>query len=338
MKPLERVVTTLGHKEPDKVPIFIFLTVHGASAIGKSFSEYYATGSHVANGQLKLQARFRHDCLYPFFYAAVEHEAFGGTVLHQSSGPPVAGKPIFKTAEDLLATELPSPQCEAFLRIVDAQQILYEAKGSELPIINAVIAPLSLPVMLMGFESWMECIVTQPNTAREVVSYLSRYTVPLANHLFENGATALAYFNPLAATHMLSLQQYEDISLETCTDFYKRVKGPTVYALAGGKCEDLLPFLTERINVPGVMVSRMDNLSHIKENWGTKTNLIGNLDNVSLQSFSPSETEMEVRRCVEEGGVNGGFIISDHHGDLPLHVPDEVLIALINARNKWGRY
>jgi len=34
MTSLERVLTTLGHNEPDRVPLFLLLTMHGAKELG----------------------------------------------------------------------------------------------------------------------------------------------------------------------------------------------------------------------------------------------------------------------------------------------------------------
>ncbi|PKN46833.1 MAG: methylcobamide--CoM methyltransferase MtbA, partial [Deltaproteobacteria bacterium HGW-Deltaproteobacteria-20] len=33
---LTRVLTTLGHKEPDRVPLFLLVTLHGATSLGLS--------------------------------------------------------------------------------------------------------------------------------------------------------------------------------------------------------------------------------------------------------------------------------------------------------------
>ena len=77
MTSIERVLTTLGHKEPDRVPLFLLLTLHGAKEMGMTIKEYFSKGEYVAEGQLKLREKYRHDCLYSFFYAPVEIEAFG---------------------------------------------------------------------------------------------------------------------------------------------------------------------------------------------------------------------------------------------------------------------
>ena len=47
MTPMERVLTTLSHKEPDRVPLFLLLTMHGANELGLSIKEYFSKGEKV---------------------------------------------------------------------------------------------------------------------------------------------------------------------------------------------------------------------------------------------------------------------------------------------------
>jgi uroporphyrinogen decarboxylase len=72
MTSMQRVLTTLGHSEPDRVPLFLLVTTHGAKELGLSISDYFAKAEHVAEGQIRLRAKYGHDCLYGFFYAPVE--------------------------------------------------------------------------------------------------------------------------------------------------------------------------------------------------------------------------------------------------------------------------
>ncbi|MBD3157169.1 MAG: hypothetical protein GF309_00140 [Candidatus Lokiarchaeota archaeon] len=338
MKPIERVATTLKHEEPDKVPIFILTTVHGAHAVGKSYGDYFSNAELLAKGQLKLQEQLGHDCLYPFFYAAKEVEAFGGEACVKTHGPPEAGEPVFESAEDLRATELPEPTSDVFDPIIEAQRILYDAKGDSVPIINAIVAPFSLPVMLLGFENWIECIVSRPDFAKEIVERLLEYSVQLSNYLFENHATALAYFNPVATGQITSLVEYRHLSLEVDKKYYRKVEGPCIYALAGSKSRSILPTLVEEIGIPGVTVSSNDDLKEIKREYGKKTTLVGNLDNLAMASWSAEEAKAQVKRCIDSAAEGGGYVICDHHGDIPENVPNELLEELVKARNRWGRY
>ena len=101
MNSLQRVLTTLDHNEPDRVPFFLLLTLHGAKELGLSIQDYFSNPAHVAEGQMRLRQKYRHDCLYSFFYAGVEIEAWGGEIIYCDNGPPNSGEPFIQRAADI---------------------------------------------------------------------------------------------------------------------------------------------------------------------------------------------------------------------------------------------
>src|SRR5919109_229575 len=101
MTSLQRVLTTLGHKEPDRLPFFLLLTTHGAKELGLSIQEYFSRAENVVEGQLRMLGKYRHDCIYNFFYAPVEVEAWGGDVVYFDDGPPNSGAPFIRNIEDI---------------------------------------------------------------------------------------------------------------------------------------------------------------------------------------------------------------------------------------------
>ncbi|MDO9121648.1 MAG: uroporphyrinogen decarboxylase family protein, partial [Anaerolineaceae bacterium] len=66
MTSLERVLTTLSFKEPDRVPFFLLLTMHGAKELGLSIQDYFSKSENVVEGQLRLREKYKHDCCFPF--------------------------------------------------------------------------------------------------------------------------------------------------------------------------------------------------------------------------------------------------------------------------------
>ena len=91
--------------------------MHGARELGLTIRDYFAGPESVAEAQLRMQARYGHDCLYAFFYASIELEAWGGETIYGEDGPPNAGSPIVRRSEDILVARtaagrgrsLPSP-------------------------------------------------------------------------------------------------------------------------------------------------------------------------------------------------------------------------------------
>jgi hypothetical protein len=75
MNSMQRTLATLGFQEPDRVPLFLLTTLHGAAELGMSIEDYFSQAEHVAEGQMRLLAKYGGDCLYPFFHASIETEA-----------------------------------------------------------------------------------------------------------------------------------------------------------------------------------------------------------------------------------------------------------------------
>ena len=164
MTSLQRVLATLGHTEADRVPFFLLVSMHGARELGLSIHEYFSASEHVVEGQLRLRARYRHDCLYPFFYAAIEVEAWGGEVLFSEDGPPNTGEPFLRRPEAVDLLEPPDVRHSPCLaRVLSTVEQLKLRVGDEAPIIGVVMSPFSLPVMQMGFEKYLVLIHEQPD-------------------------------------------------------------------------------------------------------------------------------------------------------------------------------
>jgi uroporphyrinogen-III decarboxylase len=104
---MQRVLTTLGHREPDRVPFFLLATLHGAKEVGLPIKTYFSDPDNVVEGQMRLLAKYRHDCIYSFFYAPVEIAAFGGEVVFTDDGPPNSGEPVIKKTGDIKNLAVP---------------------------------------------------------------------------------------------------------------------------------------------------------------------------------------------------------------------------------------
>ena len=59
MTSMERVLTALSHKEPDRVPLFMLLTMHGAKVLGLNIKDYFSKAKNVIEGQLRLRGKIQ---------------------------------------------------------------------------------------------------------------------------------------------------------------------------------------------------------------------------------------------------------------------------------------
>ncbi|MCP4752393.1 MAG: hypothetical protein GY866_15980 [Proteobacteria bacterium] len=241
MTSLQRVLTTLGHQEPDRVPLFLLLSMHGAKELGLSIKEYYSKAEYVVEGQLRLRKKYDNDCLNPFFYAAVEVEAWGAEVIYYDDGPPNSGEGIIQRKEAIRDLAVPIVRRTACLtKVLKAIEMLKEKVGDEAPIMGVAVSPFSLPVMQMGFNRYIELIYEEPDLFDRLMKVNQAFCIEWANAQLEAGATAICYFDPVSSVSIVPRDIYLKTGFKVARETISKINGPTATHLESGRAQGAL--------------------------------------------------------------------------------------------------
>ncbi|HLZ20127.1 MAG TPA: uroporphyrinogen decarboxylase family protein [Smithellaceae bacterium] len=338
MTSMQRVLTTLGHREPDRVPLFLLVTMHGAKELGLSIQDYFAKSEHVVEGQIRLRAKYGHDCLYAFFYAPVEVEAWGGEVIYAPDGPPNSGRPFITSADAINRLSPPDiKKTPCLAKVLKAIEIIKARTGDDCPIIGVVMSPFSAPVMQMGFEPYLDLMIERPDLFEKLMRINEDFCVTWANEQLAAGATAICYFDPVSSPTIVPRDSFMRTGFEVARRTLSRIKGPPATHLASGR---VLPIIDDiiRTGAAAVGVSCLENLSEIKAACRGKISILGNLNGIEMRRWSVKEAEAKVREAIIQAAPGGGFILSDNHGEIPWPVPDETLTAIGEAARRYGTY
>jgi uroporphyrinogen decarboxylase len=338
MTSMQRTLTTLGQQEPDRVPLFLLTTMHGAKELHVSIEEYFSRSAHVAQGQLRLHEKYRSDCLYPFFYAAIETEAWGGETIFLPDGPPLCGAPVIHSAQDI--DQLKAPKIEDAVglnKVLSTITALKNEVGDTVPIIGVAISPFSLPVMQMGFHSYIELLHEDPQRFARLMELNEAFTVAWANAQLAAGATAICYFDPVSSPTNIPRELYLRTGQQVAKRTIAQIKGPTATHMASGRGLSILSDIADT-GTAVVGVSGLEDLAELKRAAGQRVSLLGNLNGIEMRRWTPEQAEHEVKRAIAKAGRGGGFILADNHGEIPWQVPHEVLLAIADAVERWGRY
>ena len=338
MTSMKRVLTTLGHQEPDRVPFFLLLTMHGAKELGLSLQDYFGRAEHIVEGQKRLRAKYQHDCFYNLFYAALEIEAWGGETIFREDSPPNSGQPIISRPEDILDLQPPRIQdSPSLLKVLEATRQLKAFAGDDVPIIGVAISPFSLPVMQMGFESYLDLIYTRRDLFEQLMQINQTFCIEWANAQLAAGATAITYFDPVASPTVIPKELYLEIGFEFTRQTLAQINGPTAVHLASGRALPIIDALTQT-GTAVVGVSVEESLAELKAACHNKVSLLGNLNGIEMRRWTPEQAKRVTMEAIANAGPRGGFILADNHGEIPLQVPDEVLLTISETVRQWGRY
>lgn len=338
MTSLQRVLTTLGHREPDRVPLFLLTTMHGAKELGLGIRDYFSRADTVIEGQMRLLARYRSDCVVPFFYASLEVEAFGGDTIFIDDGPPNSGAPVIRRPEDIDRLEPPRvAEAACLARVLEAIAGLKARVGDTVPIVGTVISPFSLPVMQMGFDAYIELIHEQPARFARLMAVNEAFCVDWANAQLAAGATAIGYFDPVSSPTIVPRALYLKTGHPVALRTLPRIQGPTATHLASGRALGIIDAIAAT-GTAALGVSALEDLAELKSAAAGRLTLLGNLNGIEMRHWTPEQAEQAVKRAIAAAGRGGGFILADNHGEIPWQVPDAVLLAIGEAVERWGRY
>ncbi|OPY34643.1 MAG: Methylcobamide:CoM methyltransferase MtbA [Methanomassiliicoccales archaeon PtaU1.Bin124] len=338
MSSMERVLTSLQHKEPDRVPLLLSLTMHGAKMQGVSIQKYFSSPQLMAEAQVRMWKKYESDFLNSFTYSSAEVEAFGGSTIFYEDGPPNSGEPVIQALEDIESLEPPDVQTVKSLMVtIEATRRMKAAVGEEVPILGVTISPFSLPVMQMGFENYFDLLYSDMEHFRSLMKVNTEFQLQYANMLVEAGATAIVYFDPLSSTTIIPRAKFLETGFNIARDAVKRMHGPIVAHFASGR---ILPIVDKIIEAGfiGVSASVDEDLKILKKLAGGKLTLIGNLNGMEMPNWTAEQIDQNVRSAISDGARGGGFVLCDNHGEIPYQVSDETIQGIADASRKYGKY
>jgi uroporphyrinogen decarboxylase len=287
---------------------------------------------------MRLLGKYRGDCLYPFFYASIETEAWGGDTIFLPDGPPLCGAPVIRRPEDIDHLQPPRVmEAPCLIKVLDTIRELKARVGDTVPIIGVAISPFSLPVMQMGFDRYIELIYEQPERFQRLMQANEAFVVEWSNAQLAAGATAICYFDPVSSTTNIPRELYLKTGQQVAKRTIARIKGPTATHLASGRSLPIIADIADT-GTAVIGVSTFEDMGELKAAAAGRVSLLGNLNGVEMRRWSPGQAEAAVKRIIAKAGRGGGLLLGDNHGEIPWQVPDEVLLAIGDAVQRWGRY
>lgn len=338
MSSMERVLTTLDYKEPDRVPLFLMLTCHGAKELDMPIKEYFSKADNIVKGQLLMLNKYKHDCLNPLFYGAIEAEAFGCEILYSDDGPPNAGEPFIKNEKDILELEVPSIQnTKCLLKGLEAIEALRREVGMEVPILSTVMSPFTLPIMQMGFGKYIELVYEQPQLFQHLMRVNEAFCVQWANAQLAAGATAVACSDPMATTLITPKELYREMGFPVSMKTMKQINGEIAMGFASAPCEPIIDEIIE-LGAKAVVVGAGEDIGKVKLAAKSKLTVIGNLNYLEAVHWDRKEVENQVKNIIRKAGRGGGLIISDVAGEVPFQMRESTLLEISECVRTWGEY
>jgi uroporphyrinogen decarboxylase len=337
MNAFERVMNTLKGLPVDRVPVFAVLGAYGGKLIEADLRTLYRDADAYVAGQRAARETFGFDMMVTAFDYGAIAEAFGGEVAWFTDQAPNMSQPGVRNAAAALALPIPDPQHTARLPVILlAVRQLAATYREEVPIFSTVPGPAVLPTMVLGLEGWMETLLFDEASARQILEWSGRFFASWANALLAAGATAIVVTESFASKEMFGRDQFAERFLPHVRAMFAEVRGPIVFHHGGGRIGHMLDLLPGLPNLVGVVVGSKDDLGAARYSLGKELALIGNVDNLSLPTSGKEDIRAQCLACLQTAAPAGKYILSHSAADVPLATPPENLRAMIQASEDYA--
>jgi uroporphyrinogen decarboxylase len=335
---MERVLNTLDFREPDRVPLFLLLTMHGARELGMPLTTYFSKPENIAKAQIRMQKKYRNDVLVPYYYSAIEMHIWGGDVITREDGPAMAGGPIVSDIEHIDVLEVPDiAKSSEARKTLESIEMLRVETNDTIPILAITVSPFSLPVMQLGFENYFELMFNHKERFWKLIKLNEEFSAAWIKAQTDAGAHAVTYFDPVSSPTIIPLDQYLSSGLPIASEMIPRFQAAVAFHLASARTLSIMEYIIES-GAKVMSVSHEEDLAECKRKSNGRIALIGNLNGVEMRKWTEKETKRKVKSAIYKAATGGGFILSDSHGEVPFQVSEETLKTISDSVSSWGTY
>jgi len=374
MNSRERVIKTLNHEEPDRIPIDIGAPVTSfhiesymnlRKYLGLPLNEVKII-DHVMQAvkvEEDILQRFYSDTRHVFIKPAKKTKKINNLIYEDEWGIRTAKPksshyfdmvehPLAKaTTDDLEKFNWPDPTDTIRVEgLKDEAKKLYETTSFALVLNGFSETFFGLPSWLRGHQQFYMDLLLNPEFVNKLLDKLLHYWKTLAEIVLEligEYVQVVRVADDLGMQKglLISPQLYQKFIKPRQKQFYSFLKARTNAKLLIHSCgsiyeiiPDLIEIGVDAINPVQVSAKNMDSLK-LKNEFGDKLSFWGGSCDTQtiLPHKTPVEVEREVRKRMSDFSPGGGFIFASIH-NIQYDVPPENICALFDTAFKAGAY
>ncbi len=316
-----RLLTTLRHQEPDRVPI-------AELGMDPPIKEKLL-GRPVCGVDDDVEFWYRAG--YDYIYLRPAYE-FPGTMLgNVTTGQPkydqaasydeksmsMTGSGVIASMADLEGYAWPDPGCDAYYApLSEAVRCLPAGMG----LISGVGGIFTRVWMLLGFERFCIALSEEPELVAELFRRVAAIQIAVLKRVIaQPGLIAVWYGDDLAYTTSLMVsprvyRRYLFPHIEEMTAIAHNAGMPFMFH-TDGRLWDVIPDLIALgVDALHPIETMAMDITEVKRMYGKQLSLIGNIDPNTLGLGTPEQVRAEVRRRIKDLAPGGGYALGASPG------------------------
>ena len=336
MTGMERVLAALRGEPSDRRAFTLALSLYGSRLSRCPTKEYFTDPLRYQEGQREVVRLVDPDIVFSPFALPFEALAYGGEGIWLENFPPNIRKPPFREGEEIrpLGDALLLDPGVAYL--VEATRLLAAEFGPHKPVCAVVTAPVDLPAMLLGIETWLEILLFDQERAAGLMDLAVDHFLRLTGAFFQAGASFVAIPVMFANLRIVTPALLENTILPELALAFARAQGPLVYHHGGNRILDHLGLCSDLPNVAGFLLDPRDGMAEAREILGPQRLLLGGVNGPGLARLRPDKAYASVSALLAGRAADRNFVLASAHADVPYDTDQDTLLAVRRAVEDAG--
>lgn len=318
MNSMERVVSALSHKQPDRTPVYPILSGISRKLVNASYEEWSTNAEVCAEALYKSVKEFDLDTVVTLIDLSVECDAWGQELIfhEQDAAHPDHNKLVIQDIEDYeKIKKVDYKSSKRMMMHIDVCRRLVERSKGEFPVVAFVFGPLGVLSMLRNQQDMYMDLYDDPDAVKAAAAQVNETLKDYVNAIIDTGVNAIMFDTLFASGSIMS------------KDMWKEMEGGLVKELADichqrgclvmihncgeriyfdAQIEFMNPCAISFLHVP----DDCKDFAHCKEKYGEKITLIGCVPPPMVVLNSDEEWVDKCKEQIDIFSKDGGYMLA----------------------------
>jgi uroporphyrinogen decarboxylase len=346
MTPLERIGTTLQHKEPDRVPVAPLVCGAARRIYGVTYEEWSKDGEIQGKSMLQAQELIGFDGMLTLVDLSVEAADLGQEMLYpvEDTAHPNYDNPWIKSPDDY--EKIPrvdptkTPRMKEMIKYCD---VLMSERGSTVATMGFVYGPLGILSMMRGAENLFRDCMKHKEAVIKGMEVITDVLVDYIKAMAATGVHAIVLDTLFASNTIMSKKLWKATEGPFTTTLANAIRDAGAMVMVHN-CGNGVHFDTQIEAMEPIAISYAyppdgcADMVETKEKWGDKTCLCGYVGPAEHCFLgTPEDVKQECKKEIQELGKGGGFVLATGC-EFPPNASILNAMAMVEAAELYGRY
>lgn len=341
MTPKERMTAFAKGLEIDRIPCNPHMGVTMAPFIGIPLKEYYHSAERMAELEIALFKRLKHDGVSVSATLRGVAEAMGSKMHYPDNNISLMEAPAVNSIDQIENLKPCDPEKDGKLPLVlRAISIIKDKIGHEVNVGAGLAGPFSTAASVVGTENLLKWMLKYPDKVHMLMEIVTESNNRFIEKAAELGV-GVGFSDPVSSTSLISVKQFNKFSapyIKKNVDKMKSLTGRSASIHICGKSKDIWQTVMDT-GVSSFSIDNVEDLADAKEIMGDRVTISGNVPPVDvIQKGTREDVLRAAKECIKKTyGAKKGYILSSGC-QIPMNTPMENIDALMDGARIYGSY